>query len=251
MPHHGLARSLWPGSAGYVFARYPRRLTPLDMPFVPAATRALWVPDVGGKVRDVTGSGFDGTIVNPGSGTYIDRDFSVGSLLKNTSTTGYVDFGTVTADGDSFTMIMLVQPSTTAADWISRGGGTANYSVNIGAGGTTVNYTIVNSAGASFQVTTTINITNGTWYHLAMVVDWSGLTLTGYTNGVSTGALAITGTALRAATTGWRWLFTHQNAANTFAAAVAYGSLRNKALTASQVQQDYDFSKRMFAPLLQ
>jgi hypothetical protein len=261
MPHHGLARSLWPGLAGFVFAKpLNKRVDATSIPVYPTASRAVWVPR-GNQLIDMTGSTSPVVV----GGIRFDNELGeAGAVVRSVGTVGdYVTLGTVNADTDSVTAMALVRPDIFTNGgaaggqyvYLSRGkSGAGNWNIMMlfdPSNSNTPFFSIQNSVPTRFNISSSgPKVTPSAWVHLALVVSWSALTMTAYQNGVQVGQIAITGTAFVTSTVGWR-MFNHAEGVSdeSLTSRVAYASVRNTAFTTAQVQQEFEFARRLFVPL--
>jgi hypothetical protein len=100
--------------------------------------------------------------------------------------------------------------------------------------------------GSAFQKATSISspIVNGTWVRLLWTL--SGTTLQLYTNGIADGSLTIVGS--RTSNTKTNWIGGSTTGSSCLSAAIADPSIWGRALSAGEVNLDYQMSKSNYPP---
>lgn len=210
-------------------------------------TKALYHFD--GNANDSSGNGANGSASGP---TLANGRFGQGYQWSSSGSNGNLISATIPSLGQTYTLMA----------WINYGGTAANGSIlgilNFTAGGSTQNSRVIlydsgtgtyhlyadDSGAGSNAGASTATITPKTWYFIAVTKTGSNGTLTYYINGAKDSTWTASSDNPQTALT----IGNVYNNANGFVGTLDEIQIRNRVMTATEIQRYYTQSRGRYAP---
>ena len=195
---------------------------------------------------DLSGNNYNGTLTSSGSGTI--PNFNTGSIGFTSASFAFVSFGNVLALNSSsisgFVFGKLAKADSLYIPWISKLSSSGSYRL-VSDTSNALRFGIRDSASVFQEIATTNNvISTGSWYHIGFTHNFTSNSGSIYVNGI----LQTTGSFTVVRSDGNVNLNVGYNSNNAtyLSGEVASFQIYNRALSANEVQQNYNAQKSRF-----